>query len=88
MTFSIFDPLFRDPKPVSINKVSEIAKETGDYKALSAVDIKVIALTYELSLEFSPDQVIKEDVTGIETITQYGADKEGNCFDFDFMFIK
>ena len=68
---------FRDPKPESVQKVSQVAKESGDFTALSAVDIKVIALTYELSKEFLPEKNIKEDLTGIETKTQIGADPEG-----------
>ena len=30
------------------NLVNEFAKKTGDYASLSAVDIRLIALTYEL----------------------------------------
>lgn len=31
--------------------VTEFAKKTGDYPSLSATDIKVLALTYQLELE-------------------------------------
>lgn len=31
--------------------VTEFAKQTGDYPSLSATDIKVLALTYQLEIE-------------------------------------
>lgn len=71
---------FRDPKPEAINIVSQAAKESGDFTALSAVDIKVLALTYELSKQFQPDKSIKEELTNIETKTQFGPDAEGKSF--------
>ncbi|EEB08385.1 ribosome biogenesis protein Nob1 [Schizosaccharomyces japonicus yFS275] len=36
------------PEPEFIKKVSEFAKRTGDYAFLSATDLQVLALTYEL----------------------------------------
>ncbi|GMM38430.1 rRNA-binding endoribonuclease [Saccharomycopsis crataegensis] len=41
----------RHPKPVSINRVSEFAKLTGDLNVLSAQDIHIIALALELDIE-------------------------------------
>ena len=33
--------------------VTDFAKKTGDYKSLSAVDIRVLALTYQLEKEYN-----------------------------------
>ena len=35
--------------------VSEFSKKTGDYHSLSPVDLKVIALTYQLQRETGPE---------------------------------
>ena len=35
----------------SLLSVTEFAKKTGDYRSLSVVDIKVLALTYQLEKE-------------------------------------
>ena len=37
--------------PVFSFLVTEFSKKTGDYPSLSATDIKVLALTYQLELE-------------------------------------
>lgn len=39
--------------------VSQFAMKTGDYKSLSAVDLKVMALTYQLEKEFVGSDHIK-----------------------------
>lgn len=41
----------KTPSPESIKIVTEFSKKTGDYRSLSAVDIQVIALTYQLEKE-------------------------------------
>ncbi len=43
----------RHPKNEFIKKVSDFAKLTGDYAVLSANDIHIIALTYELEVELN-----------------------------------
>ncbi len=43
----------RHPKNEIIKKVSDFAKLTGDYAVLSANDIHIIALTYELEVELN-----------------------------------
>ncbi|XP_072374092.1 RNA-binding protein NOB1 isoform X2 [Scyliorhinus torazame] len=43
---------FKEPFPEYIRKVTEFSKRTGDYPSLSATDIKVLALTYQLEAEF------------------------------------
>ncbi|XP_033754397.1 RNA-binding protein NOB1-like [Pecten maximus] len=50
---------FRQPSPESIRNVTEFAKKTGDYRSLSAVDIKVMALTYQMEKEVVGSSHIK-----------------------------
>lgn len=45
--------VLRHPKNEYIKKVSDFAKLTGDYAVLSANDIHIIALTYELEVELN-----------------------------------
>merc|ERR1719334_183589 len=42
---------FREPSAESVSVVSAFAKKTGDYRSLSATDIRLIALTYQLEKE-------------------------------------
>ncbi|XP_063044010.1 RNA-binding protein NOB1 isoform X3 [Engraulis encrasicolus] len=42
---------YKDPFPEHVRFVTEFSKKTGDYPSLSATDIKVLALTYQLELE-------------------------------------
>ncbi|XP_043072768.1 RNA-binding protein NOB1 [Puntigrus tetrazona] len=42
---------FKEPFPEHVRFVTEFAKKTGDYPSLSATDIKVLALTYQLEIE-------------------------------------
>ncbi|XP_028392084.1 RNA-binding protein NOB1-like [Dendronephthya gigantea] len=42
---------FRLPSSDSLHVVSEFAKKTGDFQSLSLVDLKVLALTYQLHKE-------------------------------------
>lgn len=41
--------------------VTEFSKKTGDYPSLSATDIKVLALTYQLELENVGSQHLKTE---------------------------
>lgn len=41
--------------------VTEFSKKTGDYLSLSATDIKVLALTYQLELEHVGSQHLKKE---------------------------
>ncbi|XP_067637123.1 RNA-binding protein NOB1 [Eurosta solidaginis] len=43
-----FDLQVREPRTESVKHCVEFAKKTGDYVSLSGIDIKVIALAYEL----------------------------------------
>ncbi|RUS89384.1 hypothetical protein EGW08_002904 [Elysia chlorotica] len=46
------DIKFKEPSGDTIRLISEFAKKTGDYSSLSAVDLKVLALTYDLEKQF------------------------------------
>lgn len=52
-----FDLIARQPSFESIHIVTEFAKKTGDYQSLSAVDIQVMALVYELEKEGCLDSI-------------------------------
>jgi len=53
----------REPKAESVKYCVEFAKKTGDYASLSGIDIKVIALTYELEVDnLGSDHLRKEPV--------------------------
>lgn len=46
---------------VFLVSVTEFSKKTGDYPSLSATDIKVLALTYQLELEHVGSQHLKKE---------------------------
>nr|XP_018905195.1 PREDICTED: RNA-binding protein NOB1 [Bemisia tabaci] len=46
-----YDIQVLEPFPENIKFVTEFSKKTGDYRSLSATDIKIIALTYQLEKE-------------------------------------
>ncbi|KAM7350742.1 RNA-binding protein NOB1 [Cochliomyia hominivorax] len=46
-----YDLQVREPRAESVKHCVEFAKKTGDYASLSGIDIKVIALTYELEAD-------------------------------------
>merc|ERR1719495_164691 len=45
------DISYRQPSAEAVKKVSDFARKTGDYASLSAVDIRVLAVTYDLEVE-------------------------------------
>ncbi|CAI5439750.1 unnamed protein product [Caenorhabditis angaria] len=47
-----FEVVLREPTPQALREVIEAAKKTGDFQSLSMVDMKVIALTYDLNQQF------------------------------------
>ncbi|KAK4010952.1 hypothetical protein OUZ56_020071 [Daphnia magna] len=57
-----------EPSPDAIVKVTEFAKKTGDYATLSATDIKVLALTYQLEVESNGCEHLKSEPTIKKTI--------------------
>ncbi|KAM7405599.1 hypothetical protein PAMP_000035 [Pampus punctatissimus] len=52
---------FKEPHPEHIRMVTEFSKKTGDYPSLSATDIKVLALTYQLQLEHVGSQHLRKE---------------------------
>ncbi|XP_022605793.1 RNA-binding protein NOB1 isoform X1 [Seriola dumerili] len=52
---------FKDPHPEHVRHVTEFSKKTGDYPSLSATDIKVLALTYQLELEQVGSQHLRRE---------------------------
>ncbi|KAI2653358.1 RNA-binding protein NOB1 [Labeo rohita] len=52
---------FKEPFPEHVRFVTEFAKKTGDYPSLSATDIKVLALTYQLEIENVGTEHLKKE---------------------------
>ncbi|XP_033847622.1 RNA-binding protein NOB1 [Periophthalmus magnuspinnatus] len=61
LAFLPYELKFKDPLPEHIRTVTEFSKRTGDYASLSATDIKVLALTYQLELEHVGSQHLKKE---------------------------
>ncbi|TRY58323.1 hypothetical protein DNTS_031770 [Danionella cerebrum] len=51
----------KEPFPEFIKLVTEFSKKTGDYPSLSATDIKVLALTYQLESEIVGTEHLKKE---------------------------
>ncbi|XP_063801533.1 RNA-binding protein NOB1 [Pseudophryne corroboree] len=65
-----YELLFREPRPESIQLVTEFSKKTGDYASLSATDIKVLALAYQLEAEHvGPDHIKTEPLHKVSVST-------------------
>ncbi len=56
-----YELTLKDPLPEDIQAVRRFAKETGDIKSLSDVDIEVIALGVRLAKENGKDKLIKKE---------------------------
>jgi len=67
---------FRDPSPASIQAVSLAAKDSGDFASLSAVDLQVLALTYEITKENDPDKDIRECLKDLTMKVVVGKDED------------
>ncbi|XP_072169063.1 RNA-binding protein NOB1-like [Diadema setosum] len=52
---------FREPSTECIQFVSNFARKTGDYQSLSAVDIRVLALAYQLTKEHVGTDHLKKE---------------------------
>lgn len=52
---------FREPSAEAIHAVTEFSKKTGDYRSLSAVDLRLLALTYQLEKENIGDDHIRTE---------------------------
>ncbi|XP_007938505.1 RNA-binding protein NOB1 [Orycteropus afer afer] len=56
-----YDLHFKEPFPEYVRLVTEFSKKTGDYPSLSATDIQVLALTYQLEAEFVGVSHLKQE---------------------------
>jgi RNA-binding protein NOB1 len=54
---------------IFLSVVTEFSKKTGDYPSLSATDIQVLALTYELEKQLVGNEHLKTEPTIIRTQT-------------------
>ncbi|XP_034385481.1 RNA-binding protein NOB1 isoform X1 [Cyclopterus lumpus] len=61
LAFLPYQLTFKEPHPEHVRLVTEFSKKTGDYPSLSATDIKVLALTYQLELEHVGSQHLKKE---------------------------
>ncbi|XP_047219313.1 RNA-binding protein NOB1 [Girardinichthys multiradiatus] len=61
LAFLPYQLTFKEPHPEHIKTVTDFSKKTGDYPSLSATDIKVLALTYQLELEHVGSQHLKTE---------------------------
>ncbi|KAL3243932.1 hypothetical protein MRX96_019518 [Rhipicephalus microplus] len=61
--------VYKVPSPEAIKIMTEFSKLTGDYPSLSAVDIKVLALTYMLEKEHVGTDHLSEKPKSIEVKT-------------------
>lgn len=67
-----YDLKVKDVFPENIKFVTEFAKKTGDYTSLSATDIKVMALTYQLEKETVGTEHLKNEPTMQKTVKVTG----------------
>ena len=58
----------KDPDEVSIDKVREVARKTGDIPSLSETDIHVLALAHNLKLKATP--IIVSDDYSIQNVAK------------------
>ncbi|KAM4722056.1 RNA-binding protein NOB1 [Rhinophrynus dorsalis] len=56
-----YELLFREPRQEHIHLLTEFSKKTGDYASLSATDIKVLALAYQLEAEHVGQEHIRTE---------------------------
>nr|CAH7723971.1 unnamed protein product [Callosobruchus chinensis] len=79
-----YDLIVKDVDPENVKIITEFAKKTGDYPSLSATDIKVMALTYQLHKEHVGTDGLrvepvmhKAEVTTQNKVTDTNADVTG-----------
>merc|ERR1712137_439426 len=56
----VFEVHLRNPSPEAMKRTIDFCKATGDYAALSAVDIKVMALAVSVEMEKNGTQFLKD----------------------------
>uniref|UniRef100_A0A2A4JWH2 RNA-binding protein NOB1 n=1 Tax=Heliothis virescens TaxID=7102 RepID=A0A2A4JWH2_HELVI len=78
-----YDLIVKDVFTENIKFITEFSKKTGDYRSLSATDIKIMALTYQLEKEKIGTDHLKTDptmqkivkVTGLSNYNSNDSDK-------------
>ncbi|GBP79901.1 RNA-binding protein NOB1 [Eumeta japonica] len=70
-----YDIIVKDVFTENITVITEFAKKTGDYVSLSATDIKIMALTYQLEKEKVGIQHLKTEPTLRKTVQVSGLGK-------------
>ncbi|KAK6982153.1 Nin1 binding protein [Biomphalaria glabrata] len=69
---------FKEPSTEALQFVSAFAKKTGDYLSLSAVDLKVLALVYDLEKQFKgTDHINKDPPTKSQYVVGGTSDSSG-----------
>ncbi|BFG01751.1 RNA-binding protein NOB1 [Drosophila madeirensis] len=66
----------REPRPESVKHCVEFAKKTGDYASLSGIDLKVIALSYELERDNVGTEHLRTEPVMAQTIASKEEPKE------------
>lgn len=64
-----YDLQIKDVFPENVKFVTEFSKKTGDFPSLSATDIKVMALTYQLEKEYCDSEHLKSAPTVQRSVT-------------------
>lgn len=75
-----YEIILQEPSLESTRTISDVSKKTGDYAALSLIDIKVLALTHDLHVEmcgsqhlnYTPDTVRTKVPDSTVTATEEG----------------
>ncbi|KAM8875994.1 RNA-binding protein NOB1 [Synchiropus picturatus] len=61
LAFLPYQLTWKEPSPEYVRLVTDFSKKTGDYPSLSATDIKVLALTYQLTVEHVGSQHLRKE---------------------------
>lgn len=78
-----YDLIVKNVFPENIKIVTDFAIKTGDYRSLSATDIKVIALTYQLENENVGTDHLKSEPTMQRTVRVSGLGGDTNSSNSD-----
>ena len=62
---------FRQPTAAGLAKVTEFSKKTGDYASLSATDLKVLAVTYDLEAQLVGTQHLNKERQTLEGLLSF-----------------
>ncbi|XP_046403161.1 RNA-binding protein NOB1 isoform X2 [Ischnura elegans] len=79
-----YDLHIKEPSAESIKFITDFSKKTGDYHSLSATDIRVMALTYQMELELKGSSHLKSEPLKSRDInfTKQSAESPRDIFGF------